>query len=209
MSAETVARIREILAAKFDIHALEIHDDSALHAGHAGAREGRHYTVRLTSPRFAGLARVARHRLVYDSLGALAPQGVFGAGLSPLSQAIMSDAYPPEERGKAMAIWGMGVMVGPVLGPTLGGWLTDVASWRWAFYINVPVGILSLVLAARFVPDTARNTARSPAPATSPMSSGPRRSTPRWLRSSARWRRRPPSRYFSRSNPSPQISASR
>ena len=87
-------------------------------------------------------------------------QGVFGAGLSPLSQAIMSDAYPPEERGKAMAIWGMGVMVGPVLGPTLGGWLTDVASWRWAFYINVPVGILSLVLAARFVPDTARKTRR-------------------------------------------------
>lgn len=83
-------------------------------------------------------------------------QGVFGAGLAPLSQAIMSDAYPPEERGKAMAIWGMGVMVGPVLGPTLGGWLTEVASWRWAFYINVPVGILSLALAARFVADTTR-----------------------------------------------------
>jgi DHA2 family multidrug resistance protein len=81
-------------------------------------------------------------------------QGVFGAALVPLSQAIMSDAYPPEERGKAMAIWGLGVMVGPVLGPTLGGWLTDAASWRWTFYINVPVGGLSWFLASQFVPDT-------------------------------------------------------
>src|SRR3954452_16619894 len=83
-------------------------------------------------------------------------QGVFGAALVPLSQAIMADAYPLEERGSAMAIWGLGVMVGPVLGPTLGGWLTDVASWRWTFYINVPVGALSLALALRFVPDTPR-----------------------------------------------------
>jgi DHA2 family multidrug resistance protein len=84
-------------------------------------------------------------------------QGVFGAALVPLSQAIMADAYPPEERGRAMAIWGVGVMVGPVLGPTLGGWLTDVASWRWTFYINLPVGALSLFLASQFVPDTKRH----------------------------------------------------
>jgi MFS transporter, DHA2 family, multidrug resistance protein len=83
-------------------------------------------------------------------------QGVFGSALVPLSQAIMADAYPPQERGRAMALWGLGVMVGPVLGPTLGGWLTDVASWRWTFYINVPVGVLSFVLASQFVPDTAR-----------------------------------------------------
>lgn len=83
-------------------------------------------------------------------------QGMFGAALVPLSQAIMSDAYPPAERGKAMAIWGLGVMVGPVLGPTLGGWLTEVASWRWTFYINVPVGALSWFLASQFVPDTPR-----------------------------------------------------
>jgi MFS transporter, DHA2 family, multidrug resistance protein len=83
-------------------------------------------------------------------------QGVFGAALVPLSQAIMSDAYPIEERGTAMALWGLGVMVGPVLGPTLGGWLTDVASWRWTFYINVPVGALSFFLATQFVPDTPR-----------------------------------------------------
>jgi len=81
-------------------------------------------------------------------------QGVFGAALVPMSQAIMADAYPPEQRGSAMAIWGLGVMVGPVLGPTLGGWLTDFASWRWTFYINVPVGALSLLLALRYVPDS-------------------------------------------------------
>jgi DHA2 family multidrug resistance protein len=83
-------------------------------------------------------------------------QGVFGAALVPLSQAIMTDAYPPEERGKAMAIWGLGVMVGPVLGPTLGGWLTDVASWRWTFYINVPVGALSFFLATQYVKSAER-----------------------------------------------------
>jgi MFS transporter, DHA2 family, multidrug resistance protein len=87
-------------------------------------------------------------------------QGVFGAALVPLSQAIMSDAYPPEDRGKAMAIWGMGVMVGPVLGPTLGGWLTDVASWRWTFYINVPVGALSFFLATQYVTQSARKQRR-------------------------------------------------
>ena len=87
-------------------------------------------------------------------------QGVFGAALVPLSQAIMVDAYPPHERGKAMAIWGLGVMVGPVAGPTLGGWLTDVGSWRWTFYINLPVGLLSLFLASQFVPDSARRVRR-------------------------------------------------
>jgi DHA2 family multidrug resistance protein len=87
-------------------------------------------------------------------------QGVFGAALVPLSQAIMADAYPPHERGKAMAIWGLGVMVGPVAGPTLGGWLTDIGSWRWTFYINLPVGLLSLFLASQFVPDTPRRPRR-------------------------------------------------
>src|SRR5689334_2554528 len=87
-------------------------------------------------------------------------QGVFGAALVPLSQAIMADAYPPEDRGKAMAIWGLGVMVGPVLGPTLGGWLTDVASWRWTFYINVPVGALSLFLATTSIPESAKRERR-------------------------------------------------
>jgi DHA2 family multidrug resistance protein len=82
-------------------------------------------------------------------------QGVFGASLVPLSQSIMLQNFPGEQRGKAMAIWSMGVMVAPILGPTLGGWLTEAISWRWTFYINLPVGIVSFLLAARHVPDTA------------------------------------------------------
>ncbi|MBU6442743.1 MAG: DHA2 family efflux MFS transporter permease subunit [Alphaproteobacteria bacterium] len=70
-------------------------------------------------------------------------QGVFGAALSPLSQAIILDRYPPEKRGAIMSIWGMVVMVGPILGPTLGGYLTDNYTWRWVFYVNAPVGILA------------------------------------------------------------------
>lgn len=81
-------------------------------------------------------------------------QGLFGASITPLSQAIMVETYPPASRGKAMAIWGMGVMVAPVLGPTLGGYLTEVLSWRWTFFINIPVGILSLLLAIRYAPDS-------------------------------------------------------
>jgi len=81
-------------------------------------------------------------------------QGVAGAALAPLSQAIMTSLYPPEERGKAMAMWGLGVVVGPVLGPTLGGWLTELLSWRWTFFINIPVGIASILLALRYLPDS-------------------------------------------------------
>jgi DHA2 family multidrug resistance protein len=71
-------------------------------------------------------------------------QGCFGAALVPLSQAIMLDIYPLEQRGTAMAIWATGVMIGPILGPTLGGWLTDTYNWRWVFFINVPFGILAV-----------------------------------------------------------------
>ena len=70
-------------------------------------------------------------------------QGVFGAALVPLSQAVLLDINPREKHGSAMAIWGMGVMIGPILGPTLGGWLTDSYDWRWVFFINVPVGALA------------------------------------------------------------------
>ncbi|HTC84904.1 MAG TPA: DHA2 family efflux MFS transporter permease subunit [Rhizomicrobium sp.] len=84
-------------------------------------------------------------------------QGVFGAALGPLSQAVMLDMYPPQKRGNVMAIWGMGVMLGPILGPTLGGILTDAYSWRWVFYINVPFGIAACAMLAVFFKDTARD----------------------------------------------------
>ena len=84
-------------------------------------------------------------------------QGAFGASLVPLSQAVLLDTYPREKHGSAMALWGMGVMVGPILGPTLGGYLTEYYSWRWAFYINLPVGVLALLGVIAFVPEaTAR-----------------------------------------------------
>jgi DHA2 family multidrug resistance protein len=83
-------------------------------------------------------------------------QGAAGAGLVPLSQATLLDVYPREKQGSAMALWGLGVMVGPVLGPTLGGYLTEYYSWRWAFYINLPVGILAVLGILTSMPETAR-----------------------------------------------------
>ena len=79
-------------------------------------------------------------------------QGVFGAALVPLSQATMLDIYPPEQRGSAMALWGMGVMVGPILGPTLGGYLTELYNWRWVFYVNLPFGVLATFGMIWFLP---------------------------------------------------------
>jgi len=79
-------------------------------------------------------------------------QGIFGASLLPMSQSALLDAYPPEKHGSAMAIWGMGIMVGPILGPPLGGWLTDHYSWHWVFLINIPVGILAFLGVAAAVP---------------------------------------------------------
>jgi DHA2 family multidrug resistance protein len=80
-------------------------------------------------------------------------QGACGAALGPLSQTIMVDMYPPERRASIMGIWGMGVMLGPILGPTLGGVLTDTFNWRWVFYINVPVGIAAAMGLAAFYHD--------------------------------------------------------
>lgn len=80
-------------------------------------------------------------------------QGVGGGALISTAQAILFDVFPLEERGVAMAIFGMGVMVGPTLGPTLGGWITDNFAWPWIFYINVPLGILAAILTWRFVPE--------------------------------------------------------
>ncbi len=80
-------------------------------------------------------------------------QGAGGGALQPLSQAILLESFPPAKRGAAMALFGFGIVVAPVLGPTLGGWLTDTYSWRYAFYINIPVGALAVFMISRFVHD--------------------------------------------------------
>jgi DHA2 family multidrug resistance protein len=99
-----------------------------------------------------GLAETLPQMVVFRLL-----QGMFGAALVPLSQVTMLDLYPIEQRGNAMAIWGMGVMVGPILGPTLGGYLTDIYNWRWVFYINLPFGIVAAAGLWLFMQDTGRN----------------------------------------------------
>ena len=94
-----------------------------------------------------GLGEIVAFRLL---------QGVFGASLVPLSQAVILDINPPEGHGRAMAIWGAAIMIGPILGPALGGWLTDHYNWRWVFYINVPVGIVAFAGMALFLDETER-----------------------------------------------------
>jgi len=83
-------------------------------------------------------------------------QGLFGAALVPLSQSVLFDVHPKEQQGFAMALFGVAVMVGPILGPVLGGWLTENYTWRWVFYINLPIGALALAGITTFLPDTER-----------------------------------------------------
>src|SRR5512138_2433750 len=80
-------------------------------------------------------------------------QGVGGGGLQPSEQAILADTFPPEKRGMAFAVYGIAVVMAPAIGPTLGGWITDNYSWRWIFFINIPVGVLSLLLTSRLIQD--------------------------------------------------------
>jgi DHA2 family multidrug resistance protein len=80
-------------------------------------------------------------------------QGFSGGALQPISQAVLLEAFPAKDRGKAMALWGLGIVVAPMLGPVLGGWLTDSYSWRWVFYINLPVGLASIVMTRLFIFD--------------------------------------------------------
>jgi MFS transporter, DHA2 family, multidrug resistance protein len=96
-----------------------------------------------------GLAQSIEQMVIFRLL-----QGMFGAGLVPLSQAVMLDSYSLEERGQAMAIWGMGIMLGPIMGPTLGGWLTETYNWRWVFLINLPIGIVTVVGLLFFMGET-------------------------------------------------------
>jgi DHA2 family multidrug resistance protein len=84
-------------------------------------------------------------------------QGVFGAALVPLSQAVMLDSYALHERAKAMAIWGMGVMMGPIMGPSLGAWLTETYSWHWVFFVNLPFGIFTVLGLMVFMDETQKN----------------------------------------------------
>ena len=83
-------------------------------------------------------------------------QGIFGATLVPMSQYILRDTFPKEEQGTAMAVWGIGIMAGPVLGPTLGGYITDALNWRWIFYINIPICIIAFFMTIKFIEETPR-----------------------------------------------------
>ena len=81
-------------------------------------------------------------------------QGIFGASMIPLSQYILNSIFSKEESAKAMAIWGIGIMVAPILGPTLGGYITNALNWRWVFYINIPISVLAFILTAKVIPET-------------------------------------------------------
>ncbi len=100
------------------------------------------------SSMLCGLARSLAPLVVFRVL-----QGIGGGALIPISQAILRETFPPEEQGMAMGLFGLGVVLGPAFGPTLGGWLTDHYSWPWIFYINVPIGLLNLLLITRFIKD--------------------------------------------------------
>ena len=97
---------------------------------------------------FCGLATSLPELIVFRVL-----QGLTGGGLQPLAQAIMLESFPQQKHGHAMAAYGIGVLLAPILGPTLGGWITDNYSWRWIFYLNIPVGAFSLFMMSRFVFD--------------------------------------------------------
>src|SRR5438477_2990298 len=101
-----------------------------------------------TSSFLCGLAPTLGALIVFRIM-----QGATGGALQPLSQAVLLEAFPPHDRGKAMGFWGLGIVVAPILGPVLGGWLTENYSWRWVFYINIPVGIASIVMTKMFIFD--------------------------------------------------------
>ena len=97
-------------------------------------------------------------------------QGVFGAALVPLSQAVMLDSYALQERAKAMSIWGMGVMMGPIMGPSLGAWLTETYSWHWVFFVNLPFGIITVLGLIVFMDETKKDLSCASTGSASPRS---------------------------------------
>ena len=112
-------------------------------------------TVFTAASVLCGLAQTLPEMVVFRAL-----QGLGGAALVPMSQAVLLDINPPERHGRAMAVWGMGVILGPIIGPALGGWLTDDYNWRWVFYINVPFGIISFLGVLSFLAESPRKRTR-------------------------------------------------
>jgi MFS transporter, DHA2 family, multidrug resistance protein len=102
---------------------------------------------------FCGIAQSIEEIVIFRLV-----QGMFGAALVPLSQSVMFEIYPPEQRNWAMSLWGMGVMIGPIMGPMLGGLLTEYYSWRWIFFINLPFGIATVLGLAAFMRESEANT---------------------------------------------------
>ncbi len=130
-------------------------------AGYLADRFGRRrlYLVSIAGFTFTsllcGLAMNLEEMVIFRIL-----QGAFGAAMIPLAQATVLDTYPPAKYGQAMAMFGTGVMFGPIIGPTLGAWLIDLDSWRWVFFINLPVGVLAYMGARATVPSTDQDSAR-------------------------------------------------
>lgn len=101
----------------------------------------------ITASMLCGIAQNLEEMVIFRAL-----QGVAGAFIAPLSQSFMLDATRPSRHPQIMAVWGMGIMIGPILGPILGGWLTETANWRWVFYVNLPVGLASLAILVAYLP---------------------------------------------------------
>jgi hypothetical protein len=107
------------------------------------------------SIRFRGCLRVVRRRPITNANTGIPLSPGRVAAMVPSSQAILVEAFPPEERQLAMAVWGMGVMVASIAGPTIGGWITENWNWRWNFYVNIPIGIMAFLMVSAFVHDPA------------------------------------------------------
>ena len=122
------------------------------------ARLGRRRFFLIATATFMGSSLLSGAAPSLELLvGARLLQGLGGGPLIPLAQAILLEIFPPKQRGTAMAIWGLGIMVAPIVGPTVGGWITENYSWRWIFYVNLPFGAVALALGSAFLEDSPRS----------------------------------------------------